>query len=757
MDEGVLLEDMRVSCGGDSREIVSISFERFADHVVAEAIMLRHLDRNWATRIFENLPRQWRDRARRLLHHLGHKVAASIDRSNSLVNIAERRRFVPQGVIEALCIQAPERTGRELVRINPQFQDRWGIGEAFLESLVWRELAAFSEETRVVLNELIASGRTHSEPMDTLMTVSAIPGHPFNAEYLDRRLRRYSMPDRDAWWSTYLHQVWGDEGPVDRLVEWASNVSPDDTVDAEVVDLAATALGWMLSTPNRFVRDRATKGLVALLTGRLDSLDRLVNQFADVDDLYVVERVYAVAYGVAMRSNNVDEIGRVARSVYQYVFADGTPAAHLLLRDYARGVIERAAYLGAAMDFDLGLIRPRYQSKFPEIPDEQSIQDLILGMERSADDADRSGWGKISFSVQHWDFARYVLGTNSTDVSRHWLSVGIAQAQWLTADERQEKIILRFDGIERVAWEEYLEALRSAPHPKIDFSAWDDDLDFVHEDAVALEPSAGSYFQAIIRTGSTEVDDAYCRFVAALNEEDWNEWVLQHEPRPGFDLQAIQRYILHRVASLGWTERRFGDFDSFLGFGRNDFRETRKPERIGKKYQWIAYHEILAFIADNYQYHEQWATEQDYQGPWQIGRRDIDPSAIANSRPREDEHSETRRITWWAPLQYDNWQIELPITSWTADASDVPALNQGLLITDPGDPNIQWVNAYCFQVRSEPTLPDVREYDVERKEIWTRSIAFLVPRGKGDDFVEWVLTGEYSDEHWPSSVNLRGH
>ena len=45
VDEGVLLEDMRVSCGGDSREIVSVAFERFADHVVAEAIILQHLDR----------------------------------------------------------------------------------------------------------------------------------------------------------------------------------------------------------------------------------------------------------------------------------------------------------------------------------------------------------------------------------------------------------------------------------------------------------------------------------------------------------------------------------------------------------------------------------------------------------------------------------------------------------------------------------------------------------------------------------------
>ena len=39
VDEGVLLEDMRRPRDGDSREIVSIAFERFADHIVADAIM----------------------------------------------------------------------------------------------------------------------------------------------------------------------------------------------------------------------------------------------------------------------------------------------------------------------------------------------------------------------------------------------------------------------------------------------------------------------------------------------------------------------------------------------------------------------------------------------------------------------------------------------------------------------------------------------------------------------------------------------
>ena len=52
-------------------------------------------------------------------------------------------------------------------------------------------------------------------------------------------------------------------------MDWASDVSHEEVIDDTVVDLAAITLAWMFTTPNRFLRDRATKALVALLSGRL--------------------------------------------------------------------------------------------------------------------------------------------------------------------------------------------------------------------------------------------------------------------------------------------------------------------------------------------------------------------------------------------------------------------------------------------------------------------------------------------------------
>ena len=59
------------------------------------------------------------------------------------------------------------------------------------------------------------------------------------------------MADRDAWWSKYLHYAWKDNGPVDRLVDWACRISPEASLETEVVDLSATSLAWMLTTSNR--------------------------------------------------------------------------------------------------------------------------------------------------------------------------------------------------------------------------------------------------------------------------------------------------------------------------------------------------------------------------------------------------------------------------------------------------------------------------------------------------------------------------
>ena len=70
-----------------------------------------------------------------------------------------------------------------------------------------------------------------------------------------------------------------------------------------------------------------------------------------------------------------------------------------------------------------------------------------------------------------------------------------------------------------------------------------------------------------------------------------------------------------------------GKFDKFIDRAG---RSEHKPERIGKKYKWIALHELLAMISDNFEFKEESWSEKigKYEGPWQLSVRDIDPSCI---------------------------------------------------------------------------------------------------------------------------------
>ncbi len=203
-----------------------------------------------------------------------------------------------------------------------------GFEDAFEQSLAWRDVGTYSERTcDLVRAKLKPEGQDRSAILDVLLTLASTPEHPLNARFLDARLREDEMPTRDTWWTVYLQHATSGGRAAKRLRDWALALSPTMELVDESVDLCAMSLAWMLAAANRPVRDRATKALVNLLTGRLDAAARLVEEFANVDDPYVAERVYAVTYGVATRSHDSAKVKMLAECVYSRVFANGAPPA----------------------------------------------------------------------------------------------------------------------------------------------------------------------------------------------------------------------------------------------------------------------------------------------------------------------------------------------------------------------------------------------------------------------------------------------
>ena len=596
VDNGLLIE---VLPGGQSRErAVQFGFEWFADHLIAAHLVDAFPDTE--------------------------SLAGKLDRSDT-DSIATRRLLTP-GLLDALAILLPERHHVELPDAFPESTASWLINRSFLKTLPWRAPDTIGVRCHELVDDAFDSfeGYELQQLLDALVTCATIPGHPLGAESLDCRLRRIPMPDRDAVWSTYLHYAYDQGGPVDRVLDWAEGLhTAKPTTDPQSVWACAMVLTWCLTTSNRFVRDRATKGLVALLDGNFETATRLVRHFQDVDDPYVRERVMAVSYGIAMRSTDAQAMAPLAEAVYEEVFANGDPPAHYLLRDYARGVVERALYLGVEIDVDRSKIEPPYRSDWPHIPDDTELEEIVpseTDPAEPASDAERDlRW--IRSSVMHSDFARYIIGNNFGAVSDSWLSVPLESPQWRSFDQHlddflnslDDDLLTTFQLLTQIKGQNQL-ATNSV------YGSGQSNQGESDKQSFAFTVSPG-----LVALEQVEVQ----KLTDGQTERYYELEALQDYGEPRLALDVIQRYVLWRVSDLGWTSRRFRDFDRSIG--RDLSHLTRKAERVGKKCQWIALHEVLAFVSDHFQYRDGYTRSHpvsEYHGPWQTYERDIDPSLL---------------------------------------------------------------------------------------------------------------------------------
>ena len=543
------------------------------------------------------------------------------------------------------------------------------------------------------------------------------------------------MPDRDAWWSVYLHEAWQNGGgPVHRLVDWASRVSPGDDIQVDVIDLAATSLAWTFSTSNRFLRDKATKALVALLTGRVAATVRMLRRFDDVDDPYVRERVYAVAYGVAMRSQDATEIEKLGRVVYENIFASGTPPTHIILRDYARGVVERALHLNENMAIDRKLLHPPYGSDWPRIPDDAEIDHLAPRWNEEVDDWGHREWARNSIRASvlgFGDFSRYVIGTNfNSSLSTRWLDVHLDEEIWQSPDSRLQDLLKNMDESERRAWKDF-EGRELEISTQI--------MSALRFDDATSEITVPDEAETMLYERKRQIQTARGEVLAAMKEATRSELEsirkAEAEGFPGFDLSIVQRYVVWRVFDLGWTVERFGDFDGITI--RDEARQADKAERMGKKYQWIAYHEILSHLADNYQYSPEFnGSGQVLRGAWQDSYRDIDPSSMLASKPG-DTGSHGHRLSWWAQTAFEDWQEDESHQTWLDAESDFPQIEELLRAVRPDDAT-EWLNLEGSFHWEQPHSADTEPYDNPRRRIGILCQAYIIRSGDTNKFVKWA-------------------
>lgn len=388
---------------GEEDEIVEFGFERLSDTFLADRLL---------TNLFKDI-------ASKEEKHTA--LSAAFAAGGALHPLASARwidhplYYRRAGLLEALCLAAPQHIGAELPSLIPENSEHseypdWELNNAFSDSLRWRSKPEeFGADLKTLLE--LWQERSGQHELDELIRFALIPGHPFAIERIIHPLllEQYSPGAWDAIWSIKLVSLWPDKtSTLHQLVIWARDAQLHG-VQEEIALPAAQLLAWTCATSNNPLRLAAIKGLTRLLTACPAILDKFLPDFLNINDAYILEAVLVAVWGVMLDGSDPEAAGWAAQQVYASQFPDGNARwGHIALRHYARRIVEEAHRRGWLGGVDLSVVQPLYRSTLPldQVPDKESLEALD----------NSKGYGQIVFSSTSWDFYRYIMGGNSVTI-----------------------------------------------------------------------------------------------------------------------------------------------------------------------------------------------------------------------------------------------------------------------------------------------------------------------------------------------------
>ena len=338
----------------------------------------------------------------------------------------------PAGWIEALAVLIPERFDIELLdaatwRLDSFTRRQWN--RAFVKSVATRRPSAVTEQTRVLLSRISRQSRElNALVRETLLTVALLPEHPLR-DVLHERLKAWPMPARDVAWSIPTYSAFDAGGTLDRLIRWAAR-GPYPSCPDGVIEAAAVPIVWTFTSPNRRMRDYATKALSQLLSGSLPALPALIRRFDGVDDPYVIERLAVVSHGAVLcggRSTPESAVA-VARELKRVALAEAQ-IPNIITRDAVRGVHEWCSRQGLIEDHEYAEVLPPYGAAPPgRSQTEKQLESAYGGEEHRGTDIKWPYSGVFGSIFTLGDFGHYVIEPKIRNFSG--LPLSLVRSQW---------------------------------------------------------------------------------------------------------------------------------------------------------------------------------------------------------------------------------------------------------------------------------------------------------------------------------------
>ncbi len=315
-------------------------------------------------------------------------------------------------------------------RARLNWQKKYNFIMAFLS--VWNPSAGYWEKQEFMkgkLTSLLLSSMSMRNLRDDRNTLTAnIIGKILqqNADYIDpelilnnmelysqglmdevhKLLMAMKMAERDLKWTTKVNGLFNGGVYMD-LIE---DLKP--TLDHEVKTLLTVEI-WMLSASYPYLRAYVMRKVKNTLSEHPNQTEYILEKFHTVDDPYILSGLYAAVYGVIVSVDKADFSRGIAEQIYSYHYGEvGRAPQDLMVRHWTLKILELANHQDSTIDA-WSKAQPPYnvtEDIYAEMPEEDYEADGYFG--------ETFGGKQITRSLFHWDFSRYIIGTNSNNESR---------------------------------------------------------------------------------------------------------------------------------------------------------------------------------------------------------------------------------------------------------------------------------------------------------------------------------------------------
>lgn len=552
-----------------------------------------------------------------------------------------------RGFWEALSVLLPEKLGIEIFEVlNNTSLNRNQLVSLVIKSIPWRVIATLNpEKIRTFLKANFGKNHTY-QWFNLLFQLSAEPNHPFNATYLTDILFPMSLADRDAHWTTKISHL-DDYPPINQLLLWCETYSFDENLDLESIFLAGLMLCWLFTSTNIKERNRSVKALAYILRNRLAIARRLLSQFINVNDPYILEGLLSATYGALKHSDNLNDLPELGNFVYESIFdvqENKEVYPNILVRKYAKLIVETALsykpeHFESHLKTIMENITPPYNTSFPEkLPSNQEIDEKYT-------------------TPAH----KTILRSMTTEYGRG---------------------ICGYGDFGRYTFE-------SA------FSRW-------------------KYYQ----------DNQPIRIVNA---------------------DLLSNYACELVFDkYGYDAKKHEAFDDTTY--RYNNRSENQIERIGKKYQWLAFFEVLARVMDNFQA----PIEEDGEDSPMAWMDNFDefslPKVEISLQLRDKIHlfvNETKQI----PKLICTLDWNKSHSDWISDDSDLPEIQSLIEFEIDSEP---WLVLQRYVDFNEPRNFGKLKYN--EKRLWLQIRSYFIPSKGINKSLEWLKSQNFSGRWMPEST-----